>query len=109
MRENKTANTGAPNVCDIIFSFNVDGNLSTEEINTITKEITGYSEDTFVNFKQDTEKLFVTMYGGVFFVGIFLAVLFLLATVLIIYYKQLSEGFEDQEMRSLGFILNTLG
>lgn len=90
-------NTGAPNVCDIIFSFNVDGNLSTEEINTITKEITGYSEDTFVNFKQDTEKLFVTMYGGVFFVGIFLAVLFLLATVLIIYYKQLSEGFEDQE------------
>ncbi len=33
---------------------------------------------------------------AVFFLGIFLGFLFLLATVLIIYYKQITEGYEDQ-------------
>lgn len=36
------------------------------------------------------------MNGGFFFLGIFLGVLFLLGTVLIMYYKQLSEGYEDR-------------
>ena len=36
------------------------------------------------------------MYGGFLFLGVFLGLLFLLATVLIIYYKQISEGYEDQ-------------
>ena len=36
------------------------------------------------------------MYGGFLFLGIFLGLLFLLATTLIIYYKQISEGYEDQ-------------
>ena len=34
--------------------------------------------------------------GGFFFLGLFLGLLFLLATVLMIYYKQLSEGYEDK-------------
>ncbi len=38
---------------------------------------------------------FQVMYGGLFFVGIFLGVVFLLGTALIIYYKQVSEGYED--------------
>lgn len=38
----------------------------------------------------------LAVYGGLFFVGIFLGLLFLLATVLIIYYKQISEGYEDR-------------
>lgn len=35
--------------------------------------------------------------GGLFFLGIFLGFLFLMATVLIIYYKQISEGYDDRE------------
>jgi putative ABC transport system permease protein len=35
------------------------------------------------------------MDGGFFFMGLYLGALFLMATVLIIYYKQLSEGYED--------------
>lgn len=35
-------------------------------------------------------------YGSLFFVGILLSIVFLFAAVLIIYYKQLSEGYEDQ-------------
>lgn len=37
------------------------------------------------------------LYGGFFFIGVFLGVLFLMATVLIIYYKQISEGMEDRD------------
>lgn len=40
---------------------------------------------------------FYVMYGGFFFLGIFLGTLFLMATILIIYYKQISEGYEDAE------------
>ena len=38
---------------------------------------------------------FLELYGGLFFLGLFLGVLFLLGTALIIYYKQVSEGYED--------------
>ena len=38
----------------------------------------------------------IAMNGGFFFLGIFLGVLFIMATVLIIYYKQVSEGYEDR-------------
>ena len=40
---------------------------------------------------------FYSIYGGLFFLGIFLGTLFLMATVLIMYYKQVSEGYEDQQ------------
>ncbi len=39
---------------------------------------------------------FYELYGSLFFLGIMLSIVFLLAAVLIIYYKQLSEGYEDQ-------------
>lgn len=37
------------------------------------------------------------MLGGVFFIGIFLSIVFMLGTVLVIYYKQISEGYEDRD------------
>lgn len=40
---------------------------------------------------------FLFLYGGLFFLGIFLGSLFLMATVLIMYYKQISEGNDDRE------------
>ena len=38
---------------------------------------------------------FTSLYGGVFFLGLFMGAMFLMGTVLIIYYKQVSEGYED--------------
>lgn len=38
---------------------------------------------------------FYALYGGLFFLGILLGSVFILAAVLIMYYKQVSEGFED--------------
>lgn len=39
---------------------------------------------------------FYGTYGGLFYLGIILSIVFLAAAVLIIYYKQISEGYEDQ-------------
>ena len=39
---------------------------------------------------------FVSTFGGLFFLGILLSIIFLVSCVVIIYYKQVSEGFEDQ-------------
>ena len=44
---------------------------------------------------------FFSLYGGLFFLGMFLGLLFLLGTVLIIYYKQVSEGYEDAKRFSI--------
>jgi putative ABC transport system permease protein len=38
-----------------------------------------------------------SIYGGLLFMGAFFTILFLCATVLIIYFKQISEGYEDKE------------
>lgn len=39
---------------------------------------------------------FYSTYAGLFFLGILLGIVFLLGMVLIMYYKQVSEGYEDQ-------------
>lgn len=55
----------------------------------------------------DTERAeFYGMYGGLLCLGIMLSIVFVFATVLIIYYKQVSEGYEDKHrfviMRKVG-------
>ena len=49
-----------------------------------------------VNSRQENAVEMYSMYGGFLFLGLFLGILFLAATVLIIYYKQISEGYEDR-------------
>lgn len=49
-----------------------------------------------VNSRQENAAEMYSMYGGFLFLGLFLGILFLAATVLIIYYKQISEGYEDR-------------
>ncbi|MCD8027136.1 MAG: ABC transporter permease [Erysipelotrichaceae bacterium] len=50
------------------------------------------------------------VYGSVLFLGVFLGVLFLMATIIMMYYKQLSEGYEDREryeiMQNVGMSLH---
>ena len=40
---------------------------------------------------------FMSLYGGLFFLGVYLGLLFLMGAILIIYYKQISEGYEDKK------------
>ncbi len=44
----------------------------------------------------DNRSDFFSTYGSLFFLGIILSIVFIAAAALIIYYKQLSEGYEDQ-------------
>lgn len=39
---------------------------------------------------------YYSLYGGLLFLGVILGLVFLAATVLMMYYKQISEGYEDQ-------------
>lgn len=51
---------------------------------------------TYMGSKLQARDDFLSTYGGFLFLGLFLGTLFMLATVMIIYYKQISEGFDDQ-------------
>ena len=53
----------------------------------------GVSTDSRAASRADYQAL----YGGLFFLGILLGVVFILGMVLIIYYKQITEGYEDQD------------
>ena len=58
------------------------------------------SEDAMVyggNGSSDAIVQMNVLYGGVLFIGIFLSIIFMIGTVLVIYYKQISEGYEDRE------------
>lgn len=50
-----------------------------------------------VNIRDLDRGSFYEMYGSLLFVGIFFVALFLIAAVLIIYYKQITEGFDDHD------------
>ncbi len=47
--------------------------------------------------REEQRDEYMKLNGGFLFLGLFLGVLFLMITMLIIYYKQISEGFEDRE------------
>lgn len=49
-----------------------------------------------VNSASRDRQEFYAMYGGIFFLGIILSIIFLCAAVLTMYYKQISEGYEDR-------------
>ena len=48
------------------------------------------------NTKSGNLEMIYSLYGGFLFLGILLGILFLMATVLIIYYKQIIEGYDDR-------------
>ena len=58
-------------------------------------DVTGSWEAYWVESRAYSAMEFYSLNGGFFFLGMFLGLLFIVATVLIIYYKQLSEGYED--------------
>jgi putative ABC transport system permease protein len=60
-------------------------------------DVTKTGHRSYLECRQVEEQGFYALYGGLLFIGIFLGLLFLMATVLIIYYKQISEGYDDKE------------
>lgn len=57
-----------------------------------TLEFTGHME-----CAANEENFFILPFIGLLFIGVFLGVLFIMTTVLIMYYKQITEGYEDKD------------
>lgn len=55
-----------------------------------------FDDGAYYTFKSNERDNVSEMVGGLFFLGIFLGTLFIMETILIIYYKQVTEGYEDQ-------------
>ena len=53
--------------------------------------------DGYVEVREDNKDSLYKMYGSIMFLGIFVGTLFLMGAVMIIYYKQISEGFDDRK------------
>ena len=79
------------------YYFNVDGG----DKEKIYNDMIAYLRQKDVNFMLDSDfnarSDFLGLYGGLFFLGLFLGTLFIMETILIIYYKQISEGFDDKK------------
>ncbi len=59
------------------------------------KEELGYSS-VYTSSREFERADFYALFGSLFYLGIILSLVFVLAAVMIIYYKQISEGYEDQ-------------
>lgn len=81
------------------YGFDLTGSEEKKEAaaSAITSRIQNdYGIEGYLELRGVYEEDFHMFYGSFFFLGIFLGGLFLMATVLIIYYKQISEGIEDR-------------
>ena len=72
--------------------------IAGEATKQLDRQTTGVPVSYFsANSRYDAEGMVNGFVGGTFFIGIFLSIIFMLGTVLVIYYKQISEGYEDRE------------
>ncbi len=65
------------------------------ELKTLRETENGNIISLSVQSRAGQKDAFYDVFGSLFFLGIMLSIVFLIAAVLIIYYKQLSEGYED--------------
>lgn len=88
-----------------------DTGVSPQHQIELSKDIANYLDGNIEKYRADTSSRmfrstvesreqnrldFFGLYGGLFGLGIILSIVFIFAAVLIIYYKQISEGYEDQ-------------
>lgn len=88
-----------------------DTGVSPQQQIELSKDIANYLDGNIEKYRADTSNRmfrstvesreqnrldFFGLYGGLFGLGIILSIVFIFAAVLIIYYKQISEGYEDQ-------------
>ena len=79
------------------FDLNENSEKQIKLTDNIEKRLKSSGLKYYIEGAEKHRQDFYSLYGGLFFIGIFLGLLFIMATVLIIYYKQISEGFEDKK------------
>ncbi|WP_455542640.1 FtsX-like permease family protein [Intestinibacter sp.] len=89
------------------FNLNTDAETKIKIYDKFTDDL-----ETMGSYKENTDKYvyegqlecretskndLIALYGGLYFIGVFLGILFMIATILIMYYKQISEGYDDKD------------
>ena len=87
--------TGLDDEASIEFESNLTSAIG-QLVPETDNENFGYSY-LMTNSRGGASEDFYGSYGALFFIGIMLTLVFMLAAVLILYYKQISEGYEDQK------------
>ena len=91
-----------PSRYTMYYGFDLDGNEEQQMAfyNTLqqalaegTETIDGFSYS--VSCREEARSSFYSLFGGMLYLGALLSLVFLFGTVLIMYYKQISEGYED--------------
>ncbi len=85
------------NITDIadiktLYRFNLEGKQEDKMDFLHTVSLDAAREDSITS-KDDM----FGMYGSLFFIGLYVSIIFLIASLLVIYYKQITEGIEDRE------------
>jgi len=93
----------AASILEYQYAFDIQADVDTEI--AVMKEIENrfstavYNDVNLHNYScrslEEQRSSFYALYGGLLFLGILLSIVFLFGTVLIMYYKQISEGYED--------------
>lgn len=80
------------------YGLNIDGDEAQQKhfYTLLSERLRNQSIHVTMKCRAEQKTGLYALYGGLFFLGIFLGLLFTMATVLIIYYKQISEGYDDQ-------------
>lgn len=79
------------------FNLKGDDGKQKEALEQIQNEFYEKIPDGMMESRMLSRSSFYELYGRLFFIGIYLGSMFIMATVLIIYYKQISEGYDDRE------------
>ena len=91
----------------LVWSYDFDSPLDGERQSELTAQLSAYLSAQSLEHPEllryysagcafDNREDFYATYGGLFFLGIVLSIVFIAAAVLIIYYKQICEGYEDR-------------
>lgn len=83
------------------FDTNADRQVQLGLFEKLTDSISAEAKDygcqhSYYESREAERADYYALYGGLFYLGIILSIVFIFAAVLIIYYKQISEGYEDQ-------------
>ena len=88
-----------PATIDHVTTFNIAG--SDEAVATFSADLRQACRTAIPGVRVDSRELsredWYSTFGGFLFLGLFLGMLFMMAMVLIIYYKQISEGYDDHD------------
>ena len=104
---NELADYNGDRMVSLKWTYNFDTGIEPEKQVTLNRELFAKFKElpvkesygvSGINFesRERNRADFYGLFGGLFYLGIILSIVFIFAAVLIIYYKQISEGYEDQ-------------